>query len=772
MIKCRCHCRKGLYPLPGPSNPKTCNIPLTSASIKVLIHNGLSTISISQEFSNLESHPIECEYAFATPDESVVTGLKLHFPDGSVLVSSIEEQEKASELYQDAISGGNTAVLSKSDSPDEMTIFLGNLAPNESIKAEFTLAAPLSSEESFWKLQIPTGFIPISADRLPHFEFSVEIKSNCRITSYSSNYPLQWAYNNVDTTTGTLDVSQLVNPTEMIWVKFRTDFTNVPTCIVQQIGEKYAAMMSFVPFSMDEAAEDAEGTGEFLLVLDRSGSMSGERIEFAKKATVLFLKSLPSNSKYNIISFGSVFSKLHKTSMTYNSQNIQKSIKKIEGFEADMGGTDILEPLRDIFSTPPSHEYPRTLFLLTDGEVSNAEAVINLIKTESGRCRVHGFGIGDGVDEYLISKAAKAGKGHSYFIKNNKDLGSKIINSLKQCMMPCLNTWAIDWIGESYPATDKIGTVYYGEMCVQYILFDSMPNTLPLIKCFDNFTNTFKELTISSLDHIQGDQIFKLWAKKKLEFLSSDLKKNRQEIIGISKQFGIPSEITAFICVKENSEPVVGEMVPKKVPKKTLLKSKARKRSRSRSPVRGCASRVVGGSRGRGGRITGLPQVKHLSASTGWRRCKMAANPSCGSAIGRKTEMDSIRSSIVPSGIKFRGEEIFEEEDRDGVAIQKIKKISKSDVYTKLVSIQLTEGYWEISQIKKILPEISRIPENLIDIQDKDKVICTVYVLCYLQKFFSNKHDEWILIEKKSLKWLKMKKVDLHGLKETISKLL
>ena len=213
-------------------------------------------------------------------------------------------------------------------------------------------------------------------------------------------------------------------------------------------------------------------------------------------------------------------------------------------------------------------------------------------------------------------------------------------------------------------------------------------------------------------------------------------------------------------------------MVPKKVPKKTLLKSKARKRSRSRSPVRGCASRVVGGSRGRGGRITGLPQVKHLSASTGWRRCKMAANPSCGSAIGRKTEMDSIRSSIVPSGIKFRGEEIFEEEDRDGVAIQKIKKISKSDVYTKLVSIQLTEGYWEISQIKKILPEISRIPENLIDIQDKDKVICTVYVLCYLQKFFSNKHDEWILIEKKSLKWLKMKKVDLHGLKETISKLL
>ncbi len=46
---------------------------------------------------------------------------------------------------------------------------------------------------------------------------------------------------------------------------------------------------------------------EFIFVLDRSGSMSGRRIERVKESLIIFLKSLPPDSFYNVISFGSTY---------------------------------------------------------------------------------------------------------------------------------------------------------------------------------------------------------------------------------------------------------------------------------------------------------------------------------------------------------------------------------------------------------------------------------------------------------------------------------
>jgi uncharacterized protein YegL len=66
---------------------------------------------------------------------------------------------------------------------------------------------------------------------------------------------------------------------------------------------------------------------EFIFILDRSGSMEGVRIKQAKMALLIFLKSLPPGSYFNIVSFGSSFKQLFETSQPYEDNIVRNAIE-------------------------------------------------------------------------------------------------------------------------------------------------------------------------------------------------------------------------------------------------------------------------------------------------------------------------------------------------------------------------------------------------------------------------------------------------------------
>jgi hypothetical protein len=73
--------------------------------------------------------------------------------------------------------------------------------------------------------------------------------------------------------------------------------------------------------------------------------MDGDSIESAKMALTLFLKSLPEDCVFNIISFGSKCSSLWKESKTYNQKQLDEAVAHVEAMEADFGGTEIRDTL-------------------------------------------------------------------------------------------------------------------------------------------------------------------------------------------------------------------------------------------------------------------------------------------------------------------------------------------------------------------------------------------------------------------------------------------
>ena len=241
-------------------------------------------------------------------------------------------------------------------------------------------------------------------------------------------------------------------------------------------------MLSFMPYyNPNESNDDIESSAEYLFLLDRSGSMDGNRIKLAKKAAVLFLKSLPCQCLFNIISFGHEFLFMHQQSLVASSDNINTSINILNDYDADMGGTNIFSPLSAIFHQPLSNNLPRFIFLLTDGDVDDIQNVIQLIKDNSSCSSVNGFGI-SGANKQLIKGASEAGRGLAYFIENVDELGKHVISALSQCLLPCISNFEINWEGDSTPKEKKIGILKYGQQFNQYIVVDSIYNNMPSLK--------------------------------------------------------------------------------------------------------------------------------------------------------------------------------------------------------------------------------------------------------------------------------------------------
>lgn len=203
-----------------------------------------------------------------------------------------------------------------------------------------------------------------------------------------------------------------------------------------------ALMLSLVP-NFDSSA----GALEAIFVLDCSGSMKGPRIQQAKSATHIFLRSLPADARFNIVLFGSTFTAFSSSgSVPYSEASLQAAAAYVDAIEATLGGTDILAPLRSLLEDAPLvRGASREVFLLTDGQVSNQQEVINLARSNSSRSRIFSVGIGSGVSSSLVNGVARASHGFAAFVQDMENLEPVCVSMLRKAMRPGVSGVAISW---------------------------------------------------------------------------------------------------------------------------------------------------------------------------------------------------------------------------------------------------------------------------------------------------------------------------------------
>ncbi|XP_040586181.1 von Willebrand factor A domain-containing protein 5A-like [Mesocricetus auratus] len=145
-----------------------------------------------------------------------------------------------------------------------------------------------------------------------------------------------------------------------------------------------SAMLSFYPDL--PKVEGTRACGEFVFLMDRSGSMgsclsyqdSQPCIEAAKETLLLLLKSLPMGCYFNIYGFGSSYEKFFPESVKYTQKTMEEAVKRVKDLKADLGGTEILTPLLDIYKGPSIPDHPLQFFT----KLLEKNAVLHLISLQ------------------------------------------------------------------------------------------------------------------------------------------------------------------------------------------------------------------------------------------------------------------------------------------------------------------------------------------------------------------------------------------------------
>ncbi|CAG9312779.1 unnamed protein product [Blepharisma stoltei] len=783
MRKCRCRCMRPFY-YQNQQLKDRHPVPLRSIDVKVTVNNLLAVTQLFQVFQNIEDRPIECEYVFPIEDECAITDIKIHLQDGSIVTGIVKELEEATEIYQDAISEGNSAFLAKSDKKDMMTLTVGNLQPGETVTVEFRYASPVQNNLDNWKLFLPKSLTPLQKgeflkQKRPDsikvrgcaydFNFQLEINSETEIFDYSCKPDyLLWELNEDKTQLkAKFNENAEFYPNSELVIYYKNLNVNAPQCILQEDEGNYAGLISFIPYDRNEEIENLEVSGEFILLLDRSGSMKGEKIKMAKEATLIFLKSLPEKSKFNIISFGSYYTPMFKKSVEYSEDSLAEAIEKLNKFKADMEGTNIYDPLLSIYESSPNSKYPRSIFLVTDGEVLQPERVIQLIFDNSESSRVNAFGIGKDVSTELVKSCAKAGGGLHSFIKNLKDMSGEMINVLKKCMMPAISNLHMTSKENIVYSPQKLKNIYYGERLTIYAhLGNIIPTQEILLECFDTKADEKITFSVNFGNKIEGNDVFKLWAKNRIdEFTVLETTGNTQNIVELSVKYQLISKYTAFIAVKKNTSSAGGEMELREIPQpdmRSKFRTKARKTASMIGLSAACRGRVSIGRGGGGlsflskktwhGGIT----MKKLSKQWKQESFSLQAEESSESSSNFSGALEEQETSIKCDKRKRSRSRSLEKSPAK-------KEIEvKGSIYMQLLTLQLFDGSWDLNRVSKLLKCSSQIPQEISSLPDSEKIWATLLALAFLQKKHLDTKSSWELIERKALKWLKKLGVSPH----------
>ena len=364
-----------------------------------------------------------------------------------IIKSKVIESNKAKEKYNDAIASGNTGITSTYDIEQKVcSLTIGNLPSNETLNLKFSFIQFVTIKDSFYSVNIIKDFPTLNDFNFSSFEGKIIIQANSEIIDLKQKRDSEYINYHVIYSEGRQKGIIEYKEDSLDKILFKTKNMEKPF-IISQYNKRMDEMNYILKYynSNDLNSQIKQYPCLFIFLIDQSGSMS-DTIKDLSKTLKKLIKSLPENSLYQLIGFGSNYKLYNLIPEKNTTKNLEQSYIIIDSLDSSLGGTDLSEPLNYILKKSYSNYkdiyLSKQIIVLTDGDINVGEDIIELIKLHNNEFRIHTIGIGNDINKDLIIKASIAGNGTYHFISNAfNELDEKVFEILKECTKEYINNY-------------------------------------------------------------------------------------------------------------------------------------------------------------------------------------------------------------------------------------------------------------------------------------------------------------------------------------------
>jgi len=413
------------HPVPPPIQYK-----IAALEIQARLVDQVARVQVSQSFVNTGSRVLEAAFVFPLPYEGAVEQMTL-MVDGREYPARLLKADEARRMYENIVRRNRDPALLEWLGTGLFKTSVFPVPPGAKRTVTLRYSQLCRRTEGLVDFLFPLSTAKYTSEPVERVEIRLSIESDVAIK-------------NVYSPTHAVEIRRPDERHAVVTLNQRSQIPASDFRLFYDVGRTglSARLLSYRPRADEDgyflllaspeikAAQKTPPRKTVVFVVDRSGSMSGKKIEQARAAAKFILDTLRKDDLFNIIAYDSHVEAFRPELQRYSPETRRAALAFVEGLYAG-GSTNIDAALSTALGQLRDARQPSYVLFLTDGLptaglTNEMKIAANARAANQVRARIFVFGVGYDVNSRLLEKLAREGFGYTQYVRPEENIESTV----------------------------------------------------------------------------------------------------------------------------------------------------------------------------------------------------------------------------------------------------------------------------------------------------------------------------------------------------------